>query len=620
MENKGAKHNKILSERKEQVLKRNIELTSDSDEDIDIQQELHKKHADEVESVLNEIGVGGTRSNADSGKTLPDNEEINEDDTIYDGSSDDYDESSDDYDVDDITDEEDYLEEDGLFDLFSFGKKKKKQTSQNRKQSSGKQNNRFSQKAEYSEPEKDASEKEYHTEEMLNQDELEALESAIESGAYEEEASDNPNAGIYESFGGYSADDDYEPALDTEEQEQETDSERLFRQKILDEKMPEPSKIPSNVKWLIAFGILLVTFIVLTVCYLSSLAKLKYQEMNITHIYEDELHVNDGVEEKVQGYRTIALYGVDSRESNLEQGTNSDSIIIVSINEETNEIKLVSIYRDTLLDIQSEDIGTQKVNYAYQLGGAVASINTLNTNLDLYITDYVAVDFNALADIIDALGGVEIDIEEKEINNLNKNLAEQIRLSGAFSDGIYEAGKQTLNGQQAVAYSRIRSTDKGDITRTERQRKVLLQIVEKLTNADGSMIDSLIDVSFGCIATSITKNEAVSLAKDIREYKIADSTGFPFAYSGINLNGKGSVLVASDLSGNVAVLHQYLYGDSSYTPSEAVTKISSAITSETGIAATDVRIPEKEDNENDDKSGEDVNTMKEPPEGMLIDE
>lgn len=117
--------------------------------------------------------------------------------------------------------------------------------------------------------------------------------------------------------------------------------------------------------------------------------------MNITHIYEDELIVNDGVEEKVQGYRTIALYGVDSRESNLEQGTNSDSIIIVSINEETNEIKLVSIYRDTLLDIQSEDIGTQKVNYAYQLGGAVTSINTLNTNLDLYITDYVTVDFNA---------------------------------------------------------------------------------------------------------------------------------------------------------------------------------------------------------------------------------
>lgn len=614
MENKGAKHNKILSERKEQVLKRNIELTSDSDGDIDIQQELYRKHADEVESVLNEIGVGGTRDNAEPGKTLPEkNKEIDEDDTIYDG-------SSDDYDVDDIADEEDYLEEDGLFDLFPFGKKKKKQIPQNRKQSSGEQNNRSLKKAEYSELEQDAPEKEYHTEEMLNQDELEELESAIESGAYEEETFDNPNAGIYESFGGYRADEDYEPALDTEEQEEETDSERLFRQKILDEKMPEPSKIPSNVKWLIAFAVLLVTFIVLTVCYLSSLAKLKYGEMNITHIYEDELIVNDGVEEKVQGYRTIALYGVDSRESNLEQGTNSDSIIIVSINEETNEIKLVSIYRDTLLDIQSEDIGTQKVNYAYQLGGAVTSINTLNTNLDLYITDYVTVDFNALADIIDAVGGVEIDIEDQEINNLNKNLAEQIRLSGVFSDGIYEAGKQTLNGQQAVAYSRIRSTDMGDITRTERQRKVLLQIVEKLTNADGNMIDSLIDVSFSCMATSITKDEAVSLAKDIRKYKIADSTGFPFAYSGINLNGKGSVLVASDLSGNVAVLHQYLYGDSSYTPSAEVTKISSAITSETGIAATDVRIPEKEDHANGDKSREDVNTMKEPPEGMLIDE
>ncbi len=603
MDNKNAKHNKILSDRKEQFLKRNIGLTSDSDEDIDIQQELCRKHADEVESVLNEIGVGGTHKDAGPDKPVMEENKNAYDSTSYDDEQDNWDG----YDVDDIADEEDYLEEDGLFDLFSFAKKKKKQSPQKKKKPLKEREDNPVIKEANDEQVPDVTEKEYHTEEMLNQEELLELESAIESGEYEE----------YEEYEDY---EDYDAALDTGEKEQETDSERLFRQKILDEKMPEPSKISSNVKWLIALGVLLVTFIVLTVCYLSSLAKLKYGEMNITHIYEDDLTVNDGVEEKVQGYRTIVLYGVDSREANLDKGTNSDSIIIVSINEDTNEIKLVSVYRDTLLDIQSEDMGTQKVNYAYQLGGAITSINTLNTNLDLYITDYVTVDFNALADIIDAVGGVEIEIEDKEINNLNKNLAEQIRLSGVFSDGIYEAGKQTLNGQQAVAYSRIRSTDMGDITRTERQRKVLLQIVDKLVNADGSMIDSLIDVSFSCISTSITKDEAAALAKDISKYKIADSTGFPFAYTGINLNGKGSVIVASDLAGNVAALHQYLYGDSSYTPSSAVTKISSALTSETGVAATDVSVPKGDSNSNSENSGDNVNTMKEPPEGMLIDE
>lgn len=615
MDNKNAKHNKILSDRKEQFLKRNIELTSDSDEDIDIQQELYRKHADEVESVLNEIGVGGTRKDVSSDNPITEKAE----NAYKDSNSYDEGDSRDEYDVDDIADEDDYLEEDGLFDLFPFGKKKKKQSSQKRKKPLKEQEGNPVINEEKDEQAPNVTEQEYHTEEMLNQEELLELESAIESGEYEEKPSDNPNAGIYESFGGMSADEEYDADSDTEEP-QETDSERLFRQKILNEKMPEPSKLSSNVKWLIAFGVLLVIFIVLTAFYLSNLSKLKYGEMDINPIYEDELIVNDGVEEKVQGYRTIVLYGVDSRESNLAQGTNSDSIIIVSINEDTKEIKLVSVYRDTLLEIQSEGIGTHKVNYAYQLGGAVTAVNTLNTNLDLYITDYVAVDFNALADIIDAVGGVEIEIEDKEINNLNKNLAEQIRLSGVFSDGIYEAGKQTLNGQQAVAYSRIRSTDMGDITRTERQRKVLLQIVDKLVNADGEMIDSLIDVSFSCISTSITKDEAVSLAKDLRKYKVTDSAGFPFAYSGINLNGKGSVLVASDLSGNVAVLHQYLYGDASYAPSAAVEKISSEITSETGVAATDVNIPKDDGNTDSDKSGDEVNTMKEPPEGMILDE
>ncbi|MGN0395916.1 MAG: LCP family protein [Coprococcus sp.] len=628
MGNEKARHNRILSEKKKEILKKNTELTSDSSDDLDIKQEVYKMHADEVESVLNEIGVGGTRNAASSDATVGESDDDNE-------QTDDYQYNDDVDDIDDIDDEDDYLEED-IFDIFSFAKKKKKRDAHKTKKHSEKsvrdkknqEESRISskksdieQQSEYttSSDSADIPVSEDYTQEILNQEELAKLEEAIESGEYDDiNEEDSPNAGIYESFGGYGADTDYDESEEADE-EQETDSEKLFRERILDEKMPEPSTIPSNVKWLISFAVLLVAFIVITVCYFINLAKLKNREIDVNHIHSDDLLINDGVKEKVEGYKTIVLYGVDSREANLEQGTNSDTIIIVSINETTKEVKLVSVYRDTLLDIQSEGIETNKVNYAYQLGGAIDSINTLNANLDLYITDYVAVDFGALADIIDAVGGIEIDIADKEIDNLNKNLAEQIRLSGVFSEGVYEKGKQLLNGQQAVAYSRIRSTDAGDITRTERQRRVLLEIWDKLANADASMVSSLIDVSFECISTSITKDEALALAEDIGKYKVGASTGFPFSYSGINLNNKGNVLVAADLSGNVAALHEFLYGDAAYTPSNVVTGISDNIATETGVAAQKVTILTDEDN-SDNEAKEDVNTLTDPPEGMLINE
>ena len=227
-------------------------------------------------------------------------------------------------------------------------------------------------------------------------------------------------------------------------------------------------------RWLIVGVVLLIVFIVLTISYIGANKSYKYNQMDIRPIAESDLTVNDGVEDATKGYTTIALYGVDSRDANLNTGTNSDTILLVSINNDTKEVKLVSVYRDTLFEIQGETPVTQKVNYAYQLGGALMSINTLNTNLDLKITDYITVDFNAMSSIINALGGVEITIEEEEVNSLNKNLAEQIAISGEYSNGVHSAGKQLLNGQQAVAYTRIRSNAKGDITRTERQRIVLL--------------------------------------------------------------------------------------------------------------------------------------------------
>lgn len=340
-------------------------------------------------------------------------------------------------------------------------------------------------------------------------------------------------------------------------------------------------------KWAVTGIVLFVVFLILTIGYVSANKSYKYNQMDIRPIKNSDLVVNEGVKEQTKGYTTIALYGVDSRDSNLNTGTNSDAIILLSINKDTKEVEMVSVYRDTLLQIQSDSQTTHKVNYAYQLGGALMSINTLNANLDLAISDYITVDFNAMADIINTLGGVEVTVTEDEVNNLNKNLAEQIGISGKYSEGVHEAGTKVLNGQQAVAYSRIRSTGKGDITRTMRQRTVLLGLVNKMINADSKMISNLIDVSFSCISTSLTKDEVTSLAKDIADYKITGNIGFPFSYTPMSLDGKGSVIVAADLNANVTALHEYLYGTSGYTPSTTASSISTEVSSETGVAATE---------------------------------
>lgn len=371
------------------------------------------------------------------------------------------------------------------------------------------------------------------------------------------------------------------------EAEKKVRSRKPVRSEVGNDGQKRSFRLNTLGKWAVTGIVLFVVFLILTIGYVSANKSYKYNQMDIRPIKNSDLVVNEGVKEQTKGYTTIALYGVDSRDSNLDTGTNSDAIILLSINKDTKEVKMVSVYRDTLLQIQSDSQTTHKVNYAYQLGGALMSINTLNANLDLAISDYITVDFNAMADIINALGGVEVTVTEDEVNNLNKNLAEQIGISGKYSEGVHEAGTKVLNGQQAVAYSRIRSTGKGDITRTMRQRTVLLGLVNKMINADRKMISNLIDVSFSCISTSLTKDEVTSLAKDIADYKITGNIGFPFSYTPMSLDGKGSVIVAADLNANVTALHEYLYGTSGYTPSTTASSISTEVSSETGVAATE---------------------------------
>lgn len=304
---------------------------------------------------------------------------------------------------------------------------------------------------------------------------------------------------------------------------------------------------------------------------------------------KQEIDVSDAVTDTMEKeYKTIALFGLDTRDTGgdmTKAGTShSDAVIIASVNEKTKEVKLVSVYRDCFLKIGSPTNDTQKYTHAYFLGGPTCAVETLNTNLDLNITDYVAVDFEALTRAIDVLGGVTIDVKENEINNLNSNLQEQIEATGIASDGVWSAGPQTLNGSQATAYARIRKIGNGDFERTQRQRAVISAMIDKAKQSDVATLTGMIDEIFPLIATNMSNGDILSFAKDLTKYELTDNIGFPLANQTPTLGSKGSVVVPADLLSNVKFLHEFLYPeDEEYSPSDEVQRISSAISAETGI-------------------------------------
>ena len=302
----------------------------------------------------------------------------------------------------------------------------------------------------------------------------------------------------------------------------------------------------------------------------------------------EEIDTSDAVTEVMEkGYKTIALFGVDTRDTvdiTKKGAARSDAIILACINNDTKEVKLVSIYRDCFLETASPDSTTRKITEAYFYGGPAGAVETLNKNLDLNIQDYVTVDFKALTNAIDALGGVTINVKSKEIDNLNHNLEEQVEVTGIYSEGVWSAGEQVLNGTQAVAYARIRKVGNNDFERTQRQRAVISAMIAKAKQSNLSTINDVINEVFPQIATNMSNKELISLAKDIFDYELADNTGFPLAHETPDLGSKGSVVVPANLLSNVKYLHQFMYpDDTDYMPSAELQRISDAITNETGI-------------------------------------
>ena len=348
-------------------------------------------------------------------------------------------------------------------------------------------------------------------------------------------------------------------------------------------KKRKKKKLSANAKWGIALGVEIIVLIIMTINYFIFWAGTKYNKVQYLEIEKEELAINEGANEVQKGYTNIALFGVDARDTSLGAGNRSDAIMVLSINNETKEVRIVSIYRDTLLEIEDGSGITAKVNAAYAYGGPELAVQTLNANLDLQITEFITVNWKALTLAIDELGGVEVNVEANETAALNMCIAEQLNTIGGFSNGVYDTGLLRLNGTEATAYARIRSTDQGDITRTERQREVINAMVKEALNSDMATIDSMIDEVFPYIMTSISKDEMKDMMGDMLKYKMTDTTGFPFTYGIPMHETKGSLIVAADLQSNVAALHYFLYGTENYQPTQTVLDISDGIEQEIGV-------------------------------------
>lgn len=285
--------------------------------------------------------------------------------------------------------------------------------------------------------------------------------------------------------------------------------------------------------------------------------------------------------EVLKGYTNIALFGLDNRSSGEYDKGRSDTIIIASINNETKEVKLVSVYRDTYLSVGNGKF--KKANTAYSSGGVRQAVQMLNTNLDLDITEYACVDWAALIEAIDLLGGVDIEVTSAEVKYINKYVKDMHNEIGSDATEIKGAGLQTLTGAQATAYARIRYTSGNDFKRSSRQRIVIEAMLNEAKSADLNTLLDICKAVFDDIATTLTLPEIMDLAKDIMQYEIVSTTGFPFRVTCKELSGSGDTVIPILLDENVSELHEYLFGTEGYEPSFSVKSISNAIIEKTGV-------------------------------------
>ena len=281
----------------------------------------------------------------------------------------------------------------------------------------------------------------------------------------------------------------------------------------------------------------IVEIVILLILLAAVFVWLKLEKIDYNKLDEDDILMNDlddSTDEVMGKYTVIALFGLDNRDNGTYESGNSDTI------------------------------------------------EALNTNLDLKITKYVAVDFNALVETIDLIGGVDIDVTPQEVAKINEYSGEVAQVTGKKNTTLSGSGVLHLNGVQATAYARIRKLAGDDYKRTERQRTVIEAMITKVQKSGVTTINSVVDEVFDDISTNITPKQMLSLGSHALSYKMVDNSGFPFELKTKNMGKRGDCVIPLDLETNVIELHEYLFGSDTYTPTDSVKEKSKQIINDTG--------------------------------------
>lgn len=356
-------------------------------------------------------------------------------------------------------------------------------------------------------------------------------------------------------------------------------------------------------KILFGFEILVLVLLVAVLFVYTQINKkmdnLEFQDIKGSDIQIDALNEGVAGSEVLSGYTNIALFGIDKRAEDGGEYGNSDTLIIASINNSSKEVRLVSLYRDAYLRIGEDEEKNgiyNKCNSAFLRGGPAQAISMLNKNLDLDIQNFVAVDFSAMAEVVDALGGLDVELSYEEIVHMNNHCVETSEQTGKSyepvekpdpvpEDQSKKLGTYHLNGVQVTSFCRIRQTASMDMGRTERQRYILGLLTEKAKSEGINALTKIMDNVFPMISTNFSKSELIKLGKDIFGYKFGDTEGFPRDYvmgeeakAATNLD----CLIPTTLETNVKHLHQFLFDDMDYQPSEDVLVISDFMAQKTG--------------------------------------
>lgn len=317
--------------------------------------------------------------------------------------------------------------------------------------------------------------------------------------------------------------------------------------------------VKNNIMKRILFTILVLVILIIIsfiAFYINKLNKIEYLDVS-----QEDIEISEGIEEKLSGYRNIVLFGIDDADGYKGR---SDCIIIFSLNQATNDVKMTSIYRDTYVEVPEH--GYTKINHAYAYGGASLAMSTINRNLDLDIKEFVTINFEVVKQVVDHIGGVELTITSAEATRI---------------PGIESAGTYNLTGEQALAYGRIRKID-SDYKRTERMRTVISAVLSKAKKMSLIELNNLMDKILPEIQTNIQKTEITSLLTKISSYNIQSSIGWPYEVTGKTIDNVWYG-VPKTLKSCVQQLHKELFNEQDYQATAKVNNISSEITKRTGV-------------------------------------